>query len=81
MDSCWTASERPGKVFKHSSACLTGLVLCPVQERAEATNGRDDGIDAGPSDIPASQTTVLEGHELDVFCAAWSPDSAFLATG
>ena len=32
-------------------------------------------------EIPASRTTVLRGHESEVFICAWNPKSDILASG
>lgn len=51
---------------------------------AASTGGRGDGaemeIDAA-IEIPASRTTVLRGHESEVFICAWNPKNDILASG
>jgi len=65
-----------------------------VKTEPPATNGAEDTATTAPvlenaetmeideaQEIPANKSTVLQGHESEVFICAWSPTSDLLASG
>ena len=62
---------------------ITGIYYFVTVQPANVGD-RGDGmemeIDAA-IEIPASRTTVLRGHESEVFICAWNPKSDILASG
>mgnify|MGYP001797057157 FL=1 len=62
---------------------ITGICYFVTVQPANVGD-RGDGmemeIDAA-IEIPASRTTVLRGHESEVFICAWNPKSDILASG
>ena len=55
-------------------------VVIIVVTAAARCDGAEMEIDAA-IEIPASRTTVLRGHESEVFICAWNPTNDILASG
>lgn len=60
---------------------LLGSDLNGEELPAGATPTQQDSMDVDGIEIPSSKSTVLRGHESEVFICAWNPSTDLLASG
>jgi len=86
MNVC-VISDR-GTALQHGCRLSSDAVSCELlfypTVTPAAAGGRGDAADMeidAAIEIPDSRTTVLRGHESEVFICAWNPKNDILASG